>query len=171
LQKRKIEDEALAEKERSQLYTLQAECESIKTTGQAKAEAKALAQQLDIEGKAQVEIAELKAKARKILEQSKLSFEKEKATLDLMRQKRLKELEIKKAKELGEVESGKFKQYVDCLGRDTLVSLSKAGPELQAEILGSLGLKGYMIMDASNPVNLFSSANGIVNALPVSQPK
>lgn len=52
LQKRKIEDEALAEKERRELYNLQAECESIKTTGQAKAEAKALAQQLEIEGQA-----------------------------------------------------------------------------------------------------------------------
>lgn len=83
----------------------------------------------------------------------------------------MKELEIKKAKELGELESGKFKQYVDCLGRETLVALSKAGPELQAEILNSLGLKGYMIMDSNNPVNLFSSASGIINTLPISGPK
>jgi major vault protein len=46
-----------------------------------------------------------------------------------------------------------------------LVQLSKAGPELQAEILGSLGLKGYMIMDSNNPINLFQSANGIVNSV------
>jgi len=83
----------------------------------------------------------------------------------------MKELEIKKAKELGEVDSGKFKQYVDCLGRDTLVQLAKAGPELQAEILNSLGLKGYMIMDSNNPVNLFSSASGIMNSLPVNVSK
>lgn len=88
-----------------------------------------------------------------------------------MRVKRLKELEIRKAKDLGEIEGGKFKQYVECLGRDTLVQLSRAGPELQAEILGSLGLKGYMIMDSNNPINLFSSASGIVNALPVSRPQ
>ena len=42
LQKRKIEDDALAEKEKKELYNLQAECESIKSSGQAKAEAKAL---------------------------------------------------------------------------------------------------------------------------------
>jgi major vault protein len=55
---------------------------------------------------------------------------------------------------------------VDCLGRDTLVQLAKAGPEAQAEILGSLGLKGYMIMDSTNPVNLFNSASGIIGSLP-----
>jgi len=72
---------------------------------------------------------------------------------------------------LGEIESNKFKQYVECLGRDTLVQLSKAGPELQAEILNSLGLKGYMIMDANNPINLFQSANGIMSQLPVNVSK
>jgi hypothetical protein len=118
-----------------------------------------MAQQLEIEGRAKVEISELKARARKILEQSKLKFEKERAQFELERVKKLKELEIRKAKETGEIEGSKFKQFVDCLGRETLVELSKAGPELQAEILQSLGLKGYMIMDANNPVNLFSSAS------------
>ena len=69
---------------------------------------------------------------------------------------------------MGEIEGGKFKQFVDCLGRETLVELAKAGPELQAEILQSLGLKGYMIMDSNNPINLFSSASGITNSLPIS---
>jgi major vault protein len=44
LKKRQIEDEALAEKERRDLYNLQAECESIKTSGKSKAEARAQAQ-------------------------------------------------------------------------------------------------------------------------------
>ena len=41
LMKKKIEDDAKAEQEKKELYSLQAECESIKTSGQAKAEAKA----------------------------------------------------------------------------------------------------------------------------------
>ena len=87
------------------------------------------------------------------------------------RSRKLKDLEIKKASVLGEIEANKFKQYVDCLGRGTLVELSKAGPELQAEILNSLGLKGYMIMDSNNPINLFQSANGITSNLPINMPK
>lgn len=43
LKKRQIEDEALNEKERRELYNLQAEVESIKTAGKTKAEAKAFA--------------------------------------------------------------------------------------------------------------------------------
>lgn len=49
--------------------------------------------------------------------------------MDLWRMRRLKELEIHRAKELGDLESGKLKQYVDCLGRDTLVQLARAGPD------------------------------------------
>lgn len=113
-----------------------------------------------------MQISELQAKARKIIEGSKLSYEKEKTSLELTRMRRLKELEIKKAKELGDIESGKLKRYVEVLGRDTLVALARAGPDAQAEILQSLGLKGYMIMDSANPINLFNSANGILNALP-----
>lgn len=84
--------------------------------------------------------------------------------------RRLKELEITRARELGDLESGKLKQYVDCLGRDTLVQLARAGPDAQAEILNSLGLKGYMIMDSTNPVNLFNSATGILGSMGVSNP-
>lgn len=43
LKKREIEDLALNEKERKELYNLQAEVESIKTAGKTKAEAKAAA--------------------------------------------------------------------------------------------------------------------------------
>lgn len=52
LKKREIEDLALAEKERGELYNLQAEVESIKNAGQTKAEAKAKAQEMEIVGKA-----------------------------------------------------------------------------------------------------------------------
>lgn len=41
LQKTQIKDEAKAEKEKMELYNLQAECDSIKSSGFAKAEAKA----------------------------------------------------------------------------------------------------------------------------------
>ena len=52
--------------------------------------------------------------------------------MEIDRQRRLKQLEIKKAQALGDLESGKLKQFVDALGRDTLVSLARAGPDAQA---------------------------------------
>src|SRR3990170_3923764 len=88
---------------------------------------------------------------------------KDKHALELMKIKKLKELEIKKAKELSEIESTKFSSIVNAVGQDTLVQISKAGPELQAELLGSLGLSGYLMMDSNNPINLFSAANGMIS--------
>jgi len=43
------------------------------------------------------------------------------------------------------------------------VAISKAGPEMQAELLGGLGLQGYLMMDANNPINLFTAANGMIS--------
>jgi len=40
--------------------------------------------------------------------------------------------------------------------------MARAGPEMQAKLLKGLGLNGYMIMDAKNPVNLFNTANGLI---------
>lgn len=74
LQKRQIEDDSLAEKERKELYSLQAECESVKSTGTAKAEAKALSEQKKIEGESEVLLSQLKAESKKILENAEIQF-------------------------------------------------------------------------------------------------
>jgi len=34
---------------------------------------------------------------------------------------------------------------------------------MQSQMLGSLGLQGYMLMDSKNPINLFTAAQGMVN--------
>jgi len=57
---------------------------------------------------------------------------------------------------------------VGAIGQDTIVEIAKAGPELQASLLESLGLTGYLMMDANNPINLFAAANGMVQ--PAQQP-
>jgi len=111
-------------------------------------------------------LAELKAQARKITENAEITYMKEKHKLELEKAKKMKELEIKKAKELADIESNKFQQIVGAIGQDTLVAISKAGPELQAELLGSLGLSGYLMMDSNNPINLFSAANGMIGVNP-----
>lgn len=52
---------------------------------------------------------------------------------------------------------------MDSIGKDTIVAMAKAGPEMQAKLLKGLGLKGYCIMDGKNPINLFNTAKGLVN--------
>lgn len=51
---------------------------------------------------------------------------------------------------------------VDAIGKDTLVSISKAGPEMKAKMLKGLGLKGFLVTDGKNPINLFNTANGML---------
>lgn len=51
---------------------------------------------------------------------------------------------------------------VDAIGKQTLVSISKAGPEMKAKMLKGLGLKGFLVTDGKNPINLFNTANGML---------
>lgn len=54
----------------------------------------------------------------------------------------------------------KFKEVVQAIGKDTIVAMAKAGPETQAKMLKGLGLKGFLISDGKNPINLFNTAHG-----------
>lgn len=63
---------------------------------------------------------------------------------------------------MSEIEIKKFKQIVNAIGKDTIVSISKAGPEMKAKLLQGLGLKGYLVTDGKNPINLFNTANGFL---------
>ena len=74
------------------------------------------------------------------------------------------ELEINRAKEISVIEVEKFKQSIEAIGQETIVSMAKAGPEFQAKLLKGLGLKGFMVMDGKNPINLFNTAMGMVNS-------
>jgi len=49
------------------------------------------------------------------------------------------------------------------MGKDTIVAMAKAGPESQAKLLKGLGLKGFLISDGKNPINLFNTANGNIH--------
>jgi len=71
-------------------------------------------------------------------------------------------LEIKKAQQLSEIEAGKFKSIVGTIGAQTLKKISQAGPEMQAKLLAGLGLKSFMVTDGNHPINLFSTALGLI---------
>ena len=51
---------------------------------------------------------------------------------------------------------------IEAIGRDTIVAITKAGPELQAKLLGGLNLKGFAVTDGNNPISLFTTADGMI---------
>lgn len=162
LERQKILDEAEAEKSNKELLALRAQSLAVESTGQATAEAKARADAAQIEAEAAVAQAEKQAEAMRIKAESEMKHLKLKREAEVAHQKALMELEITKARETAEIEGGKFAEIVEAIGADTIKSIAQAGPEMQAKLLGSLGLQGYLITDGQNPINLFNTANGLV---------
>ncbi|EGG14464.1 major vault protein [Cavenderia fasciculata] len=162
LERQKIVDEAHAERARSNLVKLQAQSASVESTGQAIAEARARAEASLIAIDAEVKQAKLECEASEIeaaaeLEQTIALHESE---IDHIQS--LNELEVNKAKELAGIEVSKFSNQVEALGTETIKSIAQAGPEMQAKLLGGLGLKSFMITDGKSPINLLNTANGLI---------
>jgi len=162
LERQKIADEAEAEKSKKELLGLQAQSAAVEATGQATAEAKARAEAAQIEGEAAVKQAQLKAESRKIRATADLEQTKKKNEQEVTYNRARNQLEVNKAKELAAIEAKKFKDIVDAIGPETIKKIAQAGPEMQARLLGGLGLKSLMITDGSSPINLFSTASGLI---------
>lgn len=73
-------------------------------------------------------------------------------------------IELKKTCEVNQIEANKFKSIVESLGSETLVQIAKAGPELQSKLLEGLNLKGYIVTNGNNPINLFNVANSKITS-------
>lgn len=162
LDRQKLHDEAEAEKARKNLLSLQAQSSAVETTGQATAEARARAESAQIEGEAAVKQADLKSKASKIKADAELKMFGLKQEQELAYQVTVNEMEIAKARELAAIESKKFKDTVRAIGPETIKAIAQAGPEMQLKLLSGLGLKSIMITDGNSPINLFSTAAGLV---------
>jgi len=166
LERQKIDDEAEAEKARRELLHLQATSAAVESTGQASAEAKARAESAKIEGEANVTQAKLKSEAQSTRANAQLKMLKAEQAAEITFKQSWNELEIKKATELAEIDAKKFKSIVDAVGAETLKKISQAGPEMQARLLAGLGLKSFMITDGNHPINLFSTAAGLIGSAP-----
>jgi major vault protein len=162
LETQKIVDQGEAEKARKQFLLIQAESSEIETRGHATAEARAAAEAAAIEGDASVKLAEYKAKARKLEADASLQATKNSHGAEIEHRQQLDGLEINKASQLAEIEAKKFKDIVGAIGADTIKAISLAGPEMQVKLLKSLGLQSVMITDGNSPINLFSTANGLL---------
>ena len=162
LQRQRIADDSLAESARARLVELKALCSQIEAEGTATAEAQARCDANNILGEANLALAKATAEASSIRAERELQ-EKERAQRDEVQHKRgLTDLEIHRSEELAKIEAGKFKNVVEAIGADTIAEISNAGPEMQAQLLGGLGLKSFLITDGTSPVNLFNTASGLL---------
>jgi major vault protein len=163
LERQKISDQAEAERSRKSLLELQSESAVVEAMGQATAEAKAKAQTLEIEANTNVKQAELQAQALRITTDAELVQLKQKQAAEIAHSAALNQLEIKRAKDLATIESKKFQSVVTAIGANTIKAMAEAGPAHQAKLLQSLGLQSFLITDGNSPINLFNTAQGLVN--------
>ncbi|XP_016517168.1 major vault protein [Poecilia formosa] len=166
LERQKITDQAEAERARKELLELEALSASVESTGAAKAEAQSQAEAARIRGEAAVNEAKLKAEAQRIEAEAELQRLSKAREQELGYKKELDRLEVEKQERLAQLDSQRFRQMMESLGSDTLKEIARAGPELQVKMLQSLGLKSTLITDGSSPINLFTTANGLLGALP-----
>uniref|UniRef100_A0A8C7UP72 Major vault protein n=1 Tax=Oncorhynchus mykiss TaxID=8022 RepID=A0A8C7UP72_ONCMY len=165
LERQRITDQAEAERTRKELLELEALSAAVESTGAAKAEAQSRAEAARIQGEAAVNEAKLKAEAQRIEAEGELDRLSKAREQELNYKSAMDRLEVEKQQKLAEIESNRFKKLVDSIGADTLKEMARAGPELQVKLLQSLGLKSTLITDGSSPINLFSTANGLLGAL------
>ncbi|KAK2893357.1 major vault protein isoform X2 [Channa argus] len=166
LERQKITDQAEAERARKELLELEALSAAVESTGAAKAEAQSRAEAARIQGEAAVNEAKLKAEAQRIEAEAELVRLAKAREQELNYKKEMDRLELEKQERMAQIESQRFSQLVESLGSDTLKEIARAGPELQVKMLQALGLKSTLITDGSSPINLFTTANGLLGALP-----
>lgn len=162
LERQKILDQSEAEKARRELLELEALSTAVESTGTAKAEAESRAEAARIEGEGSVLQAKLKAEALAIETEAELKRVQKVREFELAYARAQLELEVSRAQQLADIEVKKFQQMTEALGPSTIKDLAVAGPEIQAKLLQSLGLKSTLITDGSTPINLFSTAFGLL---------
>jgi major vault protein len=163
LERQKIADEAEAEDKRRELLSLQAQSATVEATGTATAEAKAKAEAARIEGEASVQMAQLQAQAATIRNEAALAEVSSRQEQEVSHRKALDDLELAKSRELAAIESKKFVDIVEAIGPNVIAEIARSGPEMQAKLLGGLGIKSLLITDGNSPINLFNAASGLVS--------
>uniref|UniRef100_A0A668U7Q4 Major vault protein n=1 Tax=Oreochromis aureus TaxID=47969 RepID=A0A668U7Q4_OREAU len=164
LERQRITDQAEAERARKELLELEALSAAVESTGAAKAEAQSRAEAARIQGEAAVSEAKLKAEAQRIEAEAELQRLAKAREQELNYKKEIDRLEVEKQQRLAQIESQRFKEMMESLGSETLKEIARAGPEMQVKLLQSLGLKSTLITDGSSPINLFTTANGLLGA-------
>jgi major vault protein len=147
------------ELESTQLELLISKNQNIEiiTVGRSEASAKAKSSELEIRNESNLIETTNTIEANRKYVLSELEMKKKKYDEEIRQLGRISELEVEKTKLNAESSESKLKIMVEALGRNTLIEMAKAGPESQAKILKSLGIKSMIITDGKNPLNIFNT--------------
>jgi major vault protein len=162
LEIRRLEDESKAETARIGLYKITTEKDAMFSVATALSDAKAENEKLQIMGQNKVDLTLLDKEEQEGTIGTRNALDREQYEIEINYERQMNEIQINESQKSAEIEVEKLKRMINCLGSKTLSQIVNAGPESQAKMLKSLGLKGYLMTDGKSPINLFDTANGLV---------
>jgi len=156
------------ELETTQLELLKSKNQNIEieTVGKSEASSKAKSSEMEIRNESNLIETTNRIESEKKYFLSELEMKKKKYEEEIRQLQKISDLEIERTKLMAASSENKLKIMVETLGRETLVEMARAGPDSQAKILKSLGIKSMIITDGKNPLNIFNTANGMMGVLP-----
>ncbi|KAI0990483.1 hypothetical protein GJ496_001606 [Pomphorhynchus laevis] len=163
--RQRLIDSLAAGKEKKLLISQEAENAELETCCQSVAEAKSQALAGKIEKESALEQVKLEIEALKVQALNEIEQMRTIKQLEAEHVKRMNDLEIEKNQKQSEIEINKFKEQVLAIGKETLVAVANAGPELKVKLLQALGLQSALITDGTNPINLFNTASGLIDVI------
>ncbi|KAF6779026.1 hypothetical protein AHF37_01569 [Paragonimus kellicotti] len=162
LERQKILDETEVQKSKKKLLEMQITAAALASTGEAKAKALAQAESERIKGLSAVE------QSTSHVEADRIKMEAELQRLERIRQLELSHTEARHALKLklqqtqAQMEASRFSRMVKAVSQHTLGLMATAGAEHDVQMLQALGLHSTLITDGSAPINLFTTAAGLL---------
>ncbi|KAF8561643.1 hypothetical protein P879_11461 [Paragonimus westermani] len=162
LERQKILDETEVEKSKKRLLEMQITVTALESTGEARAKALAQAESERIKGLSAVE------QSASHVEEKRIKMEAELQRMERIRQLELSHVEARHALELklqqtrAQMEASRFSRMVKAVSQHTLGLMATAGAEHDVQMLQALGLRSTLITDGSAPINLFTTAAGLL---------
>ncbi|KAG5488582.1 hypothetical protein JIQ42_00190 [Leishmania sp. Namibia] len=162
LERQRMRDQVANEEQRRVLLDAESNGLAIVSSGKSKAVAEALSTASRIESEASVEAATVRAAKEMMLYSVMSEMQHKKKQLLIEQEEKVAAMTVDYEKALEEVRHTLMGQVIAALGPETIAEMARAGPELQAKLLASLGLEGYLVTDGSSPINLFKTTSALV---------
>lgn len=157
-----LQDSTLAEEKKVQFNQEVIKGQVIMKAGEQMAKATAKAKGDKIKANGELEQSKSMATASRFQAEAEVNMLSMEFKKDEEQLKEKNRMDISIKEKMNNIEIKKFKHMVDSIGRETIISMSKSGPENKAKLLKSLGLEGYLVTDGKTPINLFNAADGLV---------
>ncbi|KAF8568345.1 Major vault protein, partial [Paragonimus westermani] len=162
LERQEILGETEVEKNKKNLLKMQTTVTALASTGEARAKVLAQAESERIREPSAVEQSKLHVEEKRIRTEAELQRMERIRQLELSHMEARHALELKLQQTQAQMEASKFSRMVKAVSQHTLGLMATAGAEHDVQMLLALGLRSTLITDGSAPINLFTTAAGLL---------